>query len=279
LENEFFGHRRGAFTGAERDRRGWIRAADGGVLFLDEIGELDIGLQAKLLRVLQEHRVLGLGEEHEVAVNVRVIAASNRNLEQLVAERNFRSDLFHRLRVLLIHMPPLHDRPSDLPLLIEHFVQEHCATQSEGATDVSADFLEALRQLDLPGNVRQLENLVRQSFLNHQGPGELDLADLPADVLQHLIGQFEQSIAAQPAEHRAPDAPGVRLPQEPMNESVKRILESQGWNLPRALRECERQVFEAALQRTKGNQSQAARLLGITPRSVYNKLRKYHLPA
>src|SRR6185436_10192490 len=125
LESEFFGHRRGSFTGAERDRKGLVRAAEGGVLFLDEISELEVGLQAKLLRVLQENRVLGVGEEREVAVSVRFIAATNRNLEQLVAEGKFRADLFHRLRVLLIHVPPLRDRPSELQLLVEHFLQKH----------------------------------------------------------------------------------------------------------------------------------------------------------
>ena len=161
--------------------------------------------------------------------------------------------------------------------LVEHFLEKHRAEESECALDVSLDFLDALRQLDLPGNVRQLENLVRQAVVNHQSPGELDLRDLPVDVLHQLAGQLEQSTTALPGEIRDPDAPRGQVPQEPMNDFVKRILESQGWNLSRSLCEYERQVFEMALRRTEGNQSQAARLLGITPRSVYNKVRKHRL--
>jgi DNA-binding NtrC family response regulator len=276
MESEFFGHRRGAFTGAERDRKGLIRAADGGVLFLDEIGELDAGLQAKLLRVLQENRVLGVGEEREIAVNVRFMAATNRNLEQLVADGKFRADLFHRLRVLLIYVPILRERPADIPSLIEFFVEKHHGLLAGPAARVSRDFLDAVQQLELPGNVRQLENLIRQSLVNHRHQGELDLGDLPVDALRQLSmrsleGPSDGAGAAQPS-------PPPRPSQPEMNELVKRILDNQGWNLSRALRECERQVFQAAMLRTRGNQSQAARLLGITPRCVYNKVRKHLLP-
>jgi transcriptional regulator with PAS, ATPase and Fis domain len=125
VESELFGHRRGAFTGADRDRKGLIRSAEGGVLFLDEIGELDDTLQAKLLRVLQEHRVLGVGDDHEVAVNVRIIAATHRNLEAMVQQGTFRADLLHRLKVLAIHIPPLRERPADLQPLLEHFLEKH----------------------------------------------------------------------------------------------------------------------------------------------------------
>jgi DNA-binding NtrC family response regulator len=132
--------------------------------------------------------------------------------------------------------------------------------------------------LEFPGNVRQLENIVRQSVVNHGNFGELDLADLPVDVLHQLAGRLELNSAAL-SRHAEPPALGEQMPSEPMHEFAKRILESQEWNLPRALRECERQVFEVALHRAEGNQSQAARLLGITPRSVYNKIRKHGLPA
>src|SRR5437762_7954083 len=125
LKTDLFGHRRGAFTGAERNRKGLIRTAEGGVLFLDEIGELDLCLQAKLLRVLQENSVLGLGEEHELPVSVRFIAATNRDLAAMVAEGKFRLDLFHRLRVLPVRIPPLRERPSDLAPLVAHFMCKH----------------------------------------------------------------------------------------------------------------------------------------------------------
>ena len=125
MESEFFGHRRGAFTGAERERKGLIRSAEGGVLFLDEIAELEVALQTKLLRVLQENRVLGVGEDHEMEVSARVVAATNRDLDQMIRQNKFRADLFHRLNVLSIQVPPLRERPDDLAPLVEHFLQKH----------------------------------------------------------------------------------------------------------------------------------------------------------
>jgi transcriptional regulator with PAS, ATPase and Fis domain len=278
IESEFFGHRRGAFTGAERERKGLIRAAEGGVLFLDEIGELDLGLQAKLLRVLQERRVLSVGEEREAPVNVRFIAATNRNLEHLAAEQLFRADLFHRLRVLLIHIPPLRERPADLPLLIEYLLQKHRTLRAEPVGGVSQDFLEAVWQLHLPGNVRQLENLVCESLVNHRNNVDLDLNDLPMDVLRQLSGGSDNGFPAPVGASPEPEALLRQRPQAEFNELVKWILEGQGGNLSSALHECERQIFQAAMERTHGNQSQAARLLGITPRSVYSKVRKYRPP-
>lgn len=289
MESEFFGHRRGAFTGAERDRKGLIRAAEGGTLFLDEIGELDPALQAKLLRVLQENSVRRVGDEQEVPVNVRFIAATNRNMEQLVAGQRFRADLYHRLRVLLIHMPPLQDRPADVPALVEHYLKKHAAIHSSDAVNASNDFIEALQQMDLPGNVRQLQNIVRRSLANHQGAGALELNDLPEEALLQLTARPGETrgpsldlLRNTPALHlpHAPPAPHALpgpLPPADIDELVTRILDGQGWNLSNALREYERRVLGAAMDRTRGNQSQAARLLGITARSVYNKVRKHQL--
>ena len=277
LESEFFGHRRGAFTGAERDRKGLIRAAEGGVLFLDEIGDLDLSLQAKLLRALQENCVLAVGEEQEAPIDVRFIAATNRNLEQLVAEGKFRGDLFHRLRVLTIHVTPLRERPADLLPLIEHFLHKHHRLHSTGVTGVSQDFLNAVQQLELQGNVRQLENLVRQSLVNHHSHGDLDLKDLPVDVLRQLTMELHGAGPKTGPATTVPQVPPAKLSQSEMNEVVKQILEEQGWNLFGTLRECERQVFEVAMARAQGNQAQAARLLGITARTVYNKLREHRL--
>src|SRR5215831_6677459 len=178
-ESELFGHRRGAFTGADRDRKGLFRAAEGGVLFLDEIGELDHALQAKLLRVLQEHRVLGIGDDHEVAVNVRIIAATNRSLDAMVQQRTFRADLFHRLHVLAIHIPPLRERPADLKPLIEHFLEKYQGLRPTGALSADPEFIEALTQLQLPGNARQLENLVRWALIHKNDDTSLTLRDLP----------------------------------------------------------------------------------------------------
>ncbi|MDT5062478.1 MAG: two-component system, NtrC family, response regulator PilR [Acidobacteriota bacterium] len=274
-ESELFGHRRGAFTGAERDRKGLIRAAEGGVLFLDEIGELDLALQTKLLRVLQEDRVLGVGEDHEVAVNVRIIAATNRNLAEMVEQGKFRADLFHRLNTLSAHIPPLRERPADLRPLIDHFTKKYRPSQAGEACAVGLDFLEALARIELPGNARQLENIVRNSLVNKADDSPLELNDLPPEVWQELSEQagddMTESLDAK-ADSRKP-----AISQFDAHAYLSKLLDSNGWNLSRSLEHCERLLIESALRLSQGNQSKTARLLGITPRSVYNKVRKHQL--
>jgi DNA-binding NtrC family response regulator len=268
-ESEFFGHRRGAFTGAERDRKGLIRSAEGGVLFLDEIADLEVALQTRLLRVLQENRVLAVGEDREAEVNVRVVAASNRDLEQMIRQNKFRSDLFHRLNVLSVQVPPLRDRPGDLASLVEHFLRKYQPLTSAGPLKAGADFLEALQLVDLPGNVRQLENIVCQAVVGKATDLPLSLGDLPVEILLQLP-RAEKGPATRKSDLDVFDA------QAPVN-FVVRVLDAYDWNLTRALEGCERYALEAAMGRMKGNQSRTARLLGITPRSVYNKLRKHQL--
>jgi transcriptional regulator with PAS, ATPase and Fis domain len=275
VESEFFGHRRGAFTGAERDRKGLIRSAEGGVLFLDEIAELDVPLQTRLLRVLQENRVLGVGEDREVEVSVRVVAASNRDLEQMMQQNKFRADLFYRLNVLSIQVPPLRQRLDDLAPLVEHFLQKYRSLPPTGALSAGADFLEALRQLALPGNVRQLENLVRQALLRNATDSPLSLSDLPAEMLRQLFAP-EQNLDAANLPVRKAEMADVSDPGGLQNYAAC-LLEANNWDLTRSLQNCERHALEVAMRRMHGNQSQTARLLGITPRSVYNKVRKYRL--
>jgi len=278
-ESELFGHRRGAFTGADRDRKGLFRAAEGGVLFLDEIGELDNALQAKLLRVLQEHRVLGIGDDHEVAVNVRIIAATNRSLDAMVQQRTFRADLFHRLHVLAIHIPPLRERPADLKPLIEHFLEKYQGLRLTGALSADPEFIEALTQLQLPGNAREVENLVRWALVHKDNEAPLTLRDLPWDIWQQLSAQGrDPSGQAAPEDmEQAIPAPAPPAARQDLSASIVHLLDSNGWNLARALQDCERLFLEAALHKAHGNQSHMARLLGITPRSVYNKVHKHHL--
>lgn len=178
-ESEFFGHRRGAFTGAREDRKGWVRSAEGGVLLLDEIGELNEAMHAKLLRFLQESRVLGVGEDREAAVGVRIIAATSRDLSAMVEQGRFRADLFHRLNILSIRIPPLRERPEDLEPLVQHFLWKHRAVNPDLSPAVEWTFLEALRQVELRGNARQLENLVRFALANKEEDSPLGLSDLP----------------------------------------------------------------------------------------------------
>jgi DNA-binding NtrC family response regulator len=255
-ESEFFGHRRGSFTGADRHRKGLIPSADGGVLFLDEVGELDLELQAKLLRVLQEGRVLGVGEDRERAVDVRIVAATNRDLLEEVRGGRFRSDLYYRLSALLIRIPALHERKDDLLPLVQHFFEKH-RTLRATPLEVGADFLEALRAIRFDGNIRQLENLIRELMLQKQDGEPLHISDLPTELLRDV-----RQAAAPAAGH--PD-PWLAL------------FEQHGWQLERCTDACERMLLDAALRRTRGNQSEAARILGVTPRTIYNKLRKHHL--
>jgi transcriptional regulator with GAF, ATPase, and Fis domain len=278
-ESELFGHRRGAFTGADRERQGLIRAAQGGILFLDEIGELDDDLQTKLLRVLQENRVLGVGEDQEVAVDVRVIAATNRELDKMVGDKMFRADLLHRLNVLSIHIPPLRERPTDVGPLIEHFLKSCRSLNPVASLAVTSGFVTALTKIELPGNVRQLENLVRQALVNKYDDSPLNLSDLPIEVWRQLSQQGESRSlrSEQVSEGKESTEYAPETPPQVSPAYLAKLLHANTWNLSRSLQYCEKLFLEAALHRAQGNQSQTARLLGITPRSVYNMVRKYNL--
>jgi transcriptional regulator with GAF, ATPase, and Fis domain len=278
-ESELFGHRRGAFTGAERHRKGLIRAADGGILFLDEIGDLDAALQSKLLRVLQENRVLGVGEDRELPVDVRVIAATNRNLEGMVGCGAFRDDLFHRLNILSVHIPALRQRPADLKPLVEHFVEKHRSLRNGKRLPVEPEFIEALAQLELPGNAREVENIVRRALVNKMTDSSLGLSDLSPEILAKIAEQKPDSQSADQgtAAEAGPEALPFVAARADYDEVLFKLHQLNQSSLARTMHECERVLVAAALEQSHGNQSSVAKLLGITPRSVYNKLRKHGL--
>jgi two-component system, NtrC family, response regulator HydG len=264
-ESELFGHRRGAFTGAERDRPGLIRAAHGGVLLLDEIGDMETGLQAKLLRVLQEGRVLGVGDDREVAVDVRVVASTHRDLAAMVERGAFRADLFHRLNGLALHVPALRDRRGDIPALVAHVVARLARA---GGPDVRAsdEFLDAIARVPLSGNVRELQHIVRHALAVAAGAPVLGLTHLPAAIWSDVVAQGVTDAATPAAAPSTGHGSGgwpVHVPD--------------AWTLARSLAWCERAIVARALEAVDGNQARAARLLGVTPRSVYNKLRKHQL--
>jgi len=277
-ESELFGHRRGAFTGADRERKGLFRAAHGGVLFLDEIGELDPILQAKLLRVLEDYRVMAVGDDEGVSVNVRIVAATNRDLNEMVRQSRFRADLLHRLKVLSIHIPPLRERRDDIRPLIDHFLRKHEGLRPPGRLAAGHDFVEALTRVELPGNARQLENLLRQVLLDKNDDFPLNLADLPEEIWRQLSEKTEEPAAR--AGHEEPagetEANHVIRPDDLMLR-LTTLLKSNSWNLSRSLKECERVLIQAALHAAHNNQTQTARLLGITARSVYNKIHEHSL--
>jgi DNA-binding NtrC family response regulator len=243
LESELFGHAKGAFTGADRSRRGLFAEADGGTLFLDEIGELPLPLQAKLLRVLQEEEVRPVGEAKPRRVDVRVLAATARDLEVEVAGGRFREDLFYRLDVVRVKVPPLRERREDIPLLVDHFLGRTREHLGKAVRSIDDDALERLVDYAWPGNVRELENVLERAAILCRGE-RLALADLPPNL------------TSAPAERRS---------------------SSRDLSLRRARRALEARLIGEALEATGGNRTHAARLLGISHRALLYKLKEYGL--
>jgi DNA-binding NtrC family response regulator len=250
LESELFGHARGAFTGANVAKPGKFELAHTGTLLLDEIGELPLQLQPKLLRALQEREVDRLGDTRPVRVDVRVIATTNRSLRALVEEGKFRADLYYRLNVVPLTIPPLRERREDVARLVKHFLQKHAASGSGAPPSLSAELIERLEALDWPGNVRELENLVRRAVALH--PDERIGLDFLQEMDTTGSASSSRDAVAQPVS--ADSTPGT------------------------SLRDMERRLLESTLEASGGNRTHAARLLGICPRTMRNKIREYGLP-
>ncbi len=246
LESEFFGYVRGAFTGADRDRPGLFEAAHGGTLFLDEVAELPPLLQVKLLRVLQDGQVRRLGSTDSHPVEVRVIAATNQDLESLVQEGRFREDLYYRLAVVPIHLPPLSARREEIPELVRYFLQRHGERLGVGEKRLSPEAMQALLAYPWPGNIRELENLLERVLVLSEGP-VIGLDDLPESI-----------------RHPAPPRPLVAVSDHDL--SVKRHLA-----------DLEKVLIQRAMERAGGNKTQAAALLELSPRALRYKLRDYGL--
>ena len=242
LDSQLFGHRRGAFTGAVADHDGVFRAAHGGTLFLDEVSEIPLSLQPKFLRAVQEREVTPLGASVPVSVDVRLIAATNRDLEAEVRGGSFRADLFYRLNVVHIEMPPLRAHPEDIPNLVEHFLQSFSRQYRVSPKRVTAEALERLTAYTWPGNVRELQNLIERAFALSTAE-TITLEDLPPAVAGWI-----------PPEVGALD--GTELP---------------------TLGDMERRLIAAALRKSEGNKKEAARLLGIDRQRLYRKIEKYGL--
>jgi two-component system nitrogen regulation response regulator GlnG len=258
LESELFGHEKGAFTGAERRRIGKFEQCDGGTLFLDEIGDMTPALQAKLLRVLQDQRFERLGGTDTVHTDVRILAATNVNLEAAVAAGHFRQDLYYRLTVFTLHLPPLRERGEDLPLLVRHYVRRFSRELGKDVREVAPDALQALQRHPWPGNVRELQSVLKQALLQATGPVLL------ADFLPHETGSLEQLTSA-PGE--AADGALEELIEQHLREGGGDLYEA-------AVRWLERRLLTRVLRFTGGNQVQAAKLLGINRGSVRGKARE-----
>jgi two-component system response regulator HydG len=245
LEDELFGHVRGAFTGAEKDREGRFEYAHGGTLFLDEVGDMPLSMQAKLLRVLESGEVVRLGANEPRHVDVRLVSATNRHLEQMVKDGTFRQDLYYRIRAVELRLPPLRERRDDVPLLVRHYVQ-HYAQQIDKPTPIVAEDVQlALTQFDWPGNVRQLMNVVQSAVVVAEGD-RIEMRHLPPEVRQTAGG----------------DASPASL------QTTTEIV---------SLDQMEKHAIRNALRITAGNREQAAKMLGIGERTLYRKLKEYGL--
>ncbi len=241
LESELFGHKKGSFTGATSDKKGLFRAADGGTLFLDEIGEMPQPLQVKLLRAVQEQEVTPIGASASVSFDVRIVAATNKDLEKEVAEQRFREDLYYRLNVVEINVPPLRERREDIPLLAKHFASRAAREQGSSDKPIAKEAMAALVNHKWQGNVRELMNAIERAYL--LGGDEIDLSSLPPRIRSGAEGGFEI---------RDPD--GIRP----------------------TLEEIERRYILETLQAVRNDKASAAEILGIDLSTLYRKLKKYN---
>ena len=247
LESELFGHVRGAFTGANNDKQGLFEAAHGGTLLLDEVAELPVPMQVKLLRVLQERKVKPVGGVAEREVDVRIVAATNRDLETEVEKGTFRQDLFYRLNVIQLRLPPLRERREDIALLVTHFIRKFSAEHGRQIHGADPEAMSALMAYHFPGNVRELENLIERA---------VTLA--PAD---------------QVSAEALPTLKGLSSAETPLGAPASALPET-GLDLERVVEDFERGLIIKALERTSGNRTEAARLLGVTFRSLRYRLSK-----
>jgi two-component system, NtrC family, response regulator PilR len=248
LESELFGHMRGSFTGADTNKKGLIETADHGTIFLDEIGETSPMMQVKLLRVLQERRFRRVGGLEEIEADIRVIAATNQDLSKMVADGKFREDLYYRINVIPVKLPPLRERREDIPLLAEHFLAKYTAQMGTTLTGISLEAVHLLEQYEWPGNIRELENTIERAVALERTP-----TVLPESLPDHVRGL---------------------LPSQP---TAGLMLPDGGFDLEQHVRELERDYLAEALKRAGGVQVKAAELLGMSFRSFRYYAKKYNL--
>lgn len=264
LESELFGHERGAFTDAVETHIGKFEQASNGTIFLDEIGDMSLPLQAKLLRVLQDGDFERVGGHDHLVSTARVIAATNQDLPRLVSERKFREDLFYRLNVITLRLPPLRERKGDIPLLARHFLQKYATKYARDISDVADGTLTRLTGYAWPGNVRELENVIARAVIISQAPvllpESIDLGTQPA-----IARRLEESLSVSNDQRNGADAPADRAPAP------------DGLRLPDAIQQMEINMIRKALQESGGNKTKAAQSLGISRKSLFNKIRDYKL--
>jgi two-component system, NtrC family, response regulator AtoC len=259
LESELFGHEKGSFTGAMERRRGRFELADGGTLFLDEVGDLPMEVQIKLLRTLQERELERVGGNETIKVDVRVVSATNRNLEKMIEDGEFREDLYYRLNVFPIHLPPLRDRLEDLPVLAHHFVSKFARQMGVAPSAATTDALARLREYNWPGNVRELENIIERAMILAKGT---PLAATHLDFGRRANTQ----------------SGGVPMATSaPASQPLAQVQTEDGKSLAERLLDSERKEIVAAVDKSRGNIASAARMLGINRSTLYYRLRKHGL--
>lgn len=244
LESELFGHEKGSFTGADKMKKGRFELADGGTLFLDEIGDMSISTQIKILRVLQEHQFERVGGTESIEVDVRIISATNQDLEKKIKEGTFREDLYYRLNVVTIKIPSLRERKDDIPSLIEYFTELYCKENGREKLEISKEAFDILMKYNYPGNVRELENIIERAVVLTR-ENLITLSDLPL----HVRG---------------------------FKEELSRPVLGKG-TLPEQVEAVEKELIYDALKESGGNQTKAGKLLGITERNLRYKLKKYNI--
>ena len=244
LESELFGHEKGAFTGADKMRKGRFEIAHGGTIFLDEVGDIPQSIQVKLLRVLQEHQFERVGGTDKIDVDVRIIAATNKDLDEKIKEGTFREDLFYRLNVVSIKIPPLRERKEDILPMIESFIQKYCKENKKELLEISKDSVDVLMKYNYPGNVRELENIIERAVVLTRGK-VITLNDLPMNIKGF---KEEKTLAV--------------LGEGTLTDQVEAL---------------EKQLIYDALQESSGNQTKAGKLLGLTERNLRYKLKKYNI--
>lgn len=246
IESELFGHEKGAFTGASATKKGKFEMAKHGTIMLDEIGDMPLHLQPKLLRAVEQKQMERLGGVKPVAYDVRIIAATNQDLQQLIAEKNFREDLYYRLNIATIHLPPLRERREDIPLLIDHFLKEVNIKIGTDISSVSSEAIDILFRYDWPGNIRQLANSIERAAIFCQG---------------QVITVQDVNMALQ------------RTPQG--QQDVLTVTPGEAMSLRDTLQQMEKNLIIGALKKSSGVQTKAAQLLGISPKNLWNKLQKH----
>jgi two-component system response regulator HydG len=278
VESELFGHVRGAYTDAVTDREGAFQYADGGTLFLDEVGDMPMSTQIKLLRVLEEHQITRVGDNKPIKINVRLISATNRPLEKLIDDGLFRNDLYYRIKVVTVHLPPLRERRDDIIPLMDHFRKQFIRRHNRGPCNFSPAVTRKFYAYDWPGNIRQLRNFV-ETMVVLDTDGKLDIDDLPPELSDPTpLLEYHPSVSsAANFSTRAMESASTSEPAANASHGLGSGKASEGPNelVGQTMDSIERWAIEETLKLTAGNREEAAKILDIGARTLYRKLDKY----